>query len=394
MLFLIAGLALAVQLRIALLDFKSLDYFASLKPWYLAIKGEGFAVFATDFSTYNPPYLYLLYLVARLFPDLPTEAAVKLPSLVSDFVCALVVFLIVRTQRPKRPSLPYLAAFAVLFAPTVVLNSAFWGQADSIFAAAILACVLALGIRRPIPAMLLFGIALAFKLQSIFLLPMLLAMTLTGHIPWKAWVSIPVILVLAVLPSWVAGRPFSELLGVYVYQTSQFEFITMNAPSIFGLVPDTKRIFNLLLTPGIIFGGGVALVWFTLLVRGRNPIQGSLIAKVALATMLLIPLCLPKMHERYFFPADVLAICVAFLEPALFLVPMVVVGVSFLSYQPFLFERTYVSLPLLSVVLFGLTAYLSYQVVMQLYSPIPSGSTWEDRRFAENPLTKSDSGEL
>ena len=255
-LFLIAGLCLAVQLRLVMLDFKSLDYFASLKPWYNTIKSGGFSVFASGFSTYNPPYLYLLYLIARFLPDLPVEAAVKLPSLVSDFICAYFVLRIVRSQSRYRGALPYLAGLAVLFAPTVVLNSAFWGQADSIFTAGILATIFFLGIRRPIPAMLGFGFALAFKLQSIFLLPMLVAMTIRGRIPWKALLLVPLVLILAMLPAWLAGRPLSELIGVYAYQASQFEALTMNAPSVFAFVPETRRVFNLLYLPGDLVGGG------------------------------------------------------------------------------------------------------------------------------------------
>ena len=382
-LFLFAGFLLALQLRVVLLDFKSLDYFASLKPWYNAIKGGGFSVFATGFSTYNPPYLYLLYLIARFLPDLPTEAAVKLPSLVSDFICAYLVCLIVKSQRPHSTTVPYLAALAVLFAPTVVLNSAFWGQADSIFTVGLLACVFFLGIRRPILAMLGFGFALAFKLQSIFLLPMLIAMTLRGRIPWKALLFIPLVLVLAILPSWLAGRPLGELIGVYAYQASQFEAITMNAPSVFALVPDSRRVFNMLYVPGVIFGAGVALLWFAVLVRTRRPIDGPLIAKVALVSMLAIPLFLPKMHERYFFPADVLAICIAFIEPAMFFVPIVVVGVSFFSYQPFLFERSYVPVQVLAVVLTSVTAYVTFRVAKELHVGQPGGSAAQHGQSVE-----------
>ncbi|HET6845736.1 MAG TPA: hypothetical protein VFH29_02820, partial [Anaerolineales bacterium] len=256
--FLLIALALAVGLRVAFIDFKSLDYFAALKPWYNAIRSEGFSVFATDFSTYNPPYLYLLYLIARFLPDLSIEAAVKLPSLVADFACAYIMFLIVKSVRPGHGYLPYIAGLAVLFTPTVFLNSAFWGQADSIFTAGILASVYLVGIRRPLAAMLAFGFALAFKLQAIFLLPLLLALTIRGQIPWRSLLAIPVMLILAILPSWAAGRPLSALLGVYLYQASQFEFITMNAPSAFALVPETKRVFNLLYAPGILFGAAVS----------------------------------------------------------------------------------------------------------------------------------------
>jgi Gpi18-like mannosyltransferase len=195
-----------------------------------------------------------------------------------------------------------------------------------------------------------------------------MALTIRGQIPWKALLLIPAVLILALLPSWAAGRPIKELLGVYLYQASQFETITMNAPSVFALVPDSKRVFNLLYVPGIIFGAAVALLWFTLLCRSRRRFGRQLIAQAALVSMLLIPLFLPKMHDRYFFPADLLAIYVAFLEPSLFWMPMCVIGVSFLAYQPFLFERSFVSLPLLALVMLGLTAFLAFRTIGRMYA--------------------------
>ncbi len=74
------GIVLAAALRYTLLDFKSVDYYSSLKPWYAAIKAQGFSAFGTAFSNYNPPYLYLLYLVVRLFPDAPAVVAAKISS--------------------------------------------------------------------------------------------------------------------------------------------------------------------------------------------------------------------------------------------------------------------------------------------------------------------------
>jgi Gpi18-like mannosyltransferase len=390
--FFLAAIGLSIVIRIVFLEFKSLDYFASLKPWYNAIKDAGFVVFATDFSTYNPPYLYLLYLIARYLPDLPTETAVKLPSLIADFACAGFVFLIVRSQLSRRAALAYLAGFAVLFAPTVVLNSAFWGQADSIFTAGLLGCVYFLGIRRPTLAVFAFSCALAFKLQAVFLLPMLVAITIKRRIPWKALLLIPFVLFLAILPSILAGRPALELLGVYGYQASQFESLTMNAPSVFALVPDTKRVFNLLYVPGVILGAAVALLWFTLLARSRNQVEGRLLTAAALVSMLLIPLFLPKMHERYFFPADILAICLAFLEPAFFFVPIVVVGVSFFAYQPFLFDRVYVPLPILAIVLIGITAYVTYRTVSRIYAAGPLERAPSQHRSAETHPRRDQGG--
>jgi Gpi18-like mannosyltransferase len=366
---LLVGIALALALRYSLLDFKSVDYYSSLKPWYNAIQSEGFAAFATSFSNYNPPYLYLLYMIVRFLPDLPIVAAVKIPALTADFICAYIAYRIVRLKFPLNETLPFLAGMAVLFAPTMVLNSAFWGQADSLYTAGVLACMFFLMSERPAMALLAFGIALAFKLQAVFFTPVLLALAMKGNIPWKSLLLVPLVLLLALLPSWLAGRPVAELLNVYVSQASQYESITMNAASAYAWLPGAKQVFNEFYGPGLIMGAAAAFMWFSVLYRSPRKISGPLLVEVALAAFLIVPFFLPKMHERYFYAADVLSIVFAFLYPQLFFVPILVVGVSFLSYEPFLFETELLPLPVLTVVYLSAICFLFYHSMRQLYFP-------------------------
>lgn len=364
----LAAVGLAWAVRYVLLDFKSLDFYASLKPWYNTIKDQGFAAFGTDFSTYNPPYLYLLYMIARFGPDLPTVVAVKIPALASDFACAYVMFKIVRVRFDRSAIVPTLAAIAVLFTPTVILNSAFWGQADSVYTLGILACVYFLMRSRSMAAMLAFGFALAFKLQAIFLAPVLLALVLKRSIAWKSILAIPLVLILALLPSWIAGRPLPELLNVYLYQASQFQSLTMNAASAYSWIPQTNEAFNLLYGPGVILGMAVAFTWFALVFRSPRALTAPQIVEVSLLACLLIPFFLPKMHERYFYPADLLAIAFAFYYPRLFYVPIFTIGASFASYQPFLFGTELVPLPILSLILLAMIGIVFRHCATQLYA--------------------------
>ena len=62
----------------------------------------------------------------------------------------------------------------------------------------------------------------------------------------------------------------------------------------------------------------------------------ELIALLATFSVLLMPYVLPKMHERFFFPADVIAIVLAFYRPRLWYVPVIVGGVSLCCYVPYL----------------------------------------------------------
>ncbi len=266
------------------------------------------------------------------------------------------------------------AGMAVLFAPSLVLNSAFWGQADSLYTAALLGWIYLMMTRRPFWATACFGIALAFKLQAIFLAPVLMAFVLKGYIPWKSLLLIPLIILLALVPSWLAGRPIADLLNIYANQASQYESITMNAPSAYAWLPGSKQIFNLFYGPELIAGAAAALIWCFVVYRSPRPMPPKLMLEVALVAAIVVPFFLPKMHERYFYPADVLSIAFGFIYADMFFVPLLMIGTSFLSYQPFLFEHELVPLPLLTLILLGLAAVLSFHAVRQLFAPTPNGA--------------------
>jgi Gpi18-like mannosyltransferase len=365
------GVGLAILIRLPLLEFKSSDFFNSLKPWYLTIQSMGFSAFKTNFTTYNPPYLYLLYIIARLFPDIDKVLAIKIPSLITDFICGYFVYCIVHIRYKNRIA-PLFAGMAVLFAPTVVLNSAFWGQADSIFTAGILACIYFIMVEKYGWAFFSFAISLTFKLQTIFLAPLLIVLVLKNKISWKYLLFIPIILILALVPAWLAGRPIIELLGIYTYQASQFQLLTMNAASIYSWFPTTNRVFNLFYFPGVIAGAIVAFMLFLIAYKSPHKINRSSILDLALLAMLVIPFFLPKMHERYFYPADIISIAFAFYYPQYFYLPLLVGAASFLSYQSFLFGSDLAPLPDLTLVLLIAISILVYHSIYQLYSPMDS----------------------
>ncbi len=362
------GIILAVALRYSLLDFKSTDYFGALRSWYNAIRTGGYSAFATNFSNYNPPYLYVLYLIVRFLPGIPGVVAVKLPALTADFVCAGFVYLIVRLKFLKGRA-PVWAAMAMLFAPSVVLNSAFWGQADSLYTAGILACTYFLMSRRNALAILAFAVALALKLQAIFLAPFLFVLLVRRVYSWKYLVFVPAILVLALLPAWLAGRPLMDLLNIYLFQASEFQWLTMNAPSLYSWLPATNQVFNLLYVPGVLIGAIAAFMFTVIVYKAKNQLTRPLVLELTLIILLLMPFFLPKMHDRYFYPTDVLSIAFAFYFPQFFYVPILIGGVSFLAYQQFLFGSELVPLPILTLALLVVIAILLYHTILALYLP-------------------------
>jgi len=365
------GLGLAVLVRVPLLKFETVDYFNERIQMYPLIRQQGFAALANAASNYNPPYFYALYVIAQIMPNLPMVIAVKLPALVADFVCAIFVYLIVKLKYAQGPA-PQCAALAILFTPTVVANSALWGQVDSMHTAGLLACIYFLLRRQNFWAVLAFAIALAIKLQTIFLAPLLLALFLRGEISWKPFLVIPAVLFIAVVPAWIAGRPLLDLLSIYLNQASEFELLTMNAASIYTWVPGTKQLFDVLYLPGLIMGAAAAFLLVTVIYKGPGRITPPLLLELALLTVLVIPFFLPKMHDRYFFPADIISVAFAMYYPQFFYIPLVVISASSLSYLPYLFGVEPVPLPLLTLFLLMAICIIAYQSFRQLYIPAES----------------------
>jgi len=64
--------------------------------------------------------------------------------------------------------------------------------------------------------------------------------------------------------------------------------------------------------------------------------QAAWTLRAAFLFAVAIPFLLPRMHERYFYLADMLAILVALKNPRLFWMPIASIMASFYSYLPFL----------------------------------------------------------
>jgi len=355
-----AGVGIALTLRISLLEFKSVDYFSYTRGWYNILKAEGFAAFGRDFSNYNLPYLYLLYGVVRFLPNLPAVVAVKIPSIVADFVAAWFVFRIVGL-RHKSSYLPLIAAFSALLAPTLVLNSAFWGQADAVYACVLLASIYFMARRKDGIAMALYGLGLALKAQAIFLLPLLAALALRREIRWRMLLWVPLIFLLVLVPALIAGRPLLDLLLIYPSQASQYEQLSMHAPSSLAWIPDSGRYYQYFYSSGMILAAAMAIAFSWAIYRSTVKLSPNLLIELALVSVVLVPFFLPKMHERYFYLADILSIVFAFYVPAYFFVPLLMITVSFFAYQPTLFGVEPVPMGLLALgVFFVLVALLRH----------------------------------
>lgn len=328
---LIAGAALALGVRCLLLPSEVMN--RTFIRWYDFIVRNGhFAALRHDFSEYNVPYFYLVAAVSLLAPE-TSAVHVKIIPILFDFALACCVGLCVRLRYPRSRIVPILAALAVLLAPTVVINGAMWGQIDSIHTTFLAACLYCLLRRRAAPACGAFGLALAFKPTAGVLAPLLLWLLVKRDVSWRPLLLIPAAWLAALLPAWAIGRPLGELLLIdfeNVARHQQYR-LSMNAPNFYlWIPPGLARLWpegaGAALTAGVV--GAVAV----LLRRSRAGVTPERLVLLAAFSALAIPCLLPRMHERYFFPADVVTIVLAFWRPRYWYVPIVVGLTSLFEY--------------------------------------------------------------
>src|SRR5207302_9006923 len=126
-------LLIAIVLRVSLYHVETSDYTVFLSQWYDFIQTHGgFAALKYNFSNYNTPYLYLL--AVTTYMPIPKLVAIKTLSVVFDGVLGLFAYLILNL-RYKRSYAAIIGVLVIVFAPTIFINSAAWGQSDATYTA-------------------------------------------------------------------------------------------------------------------------------------------------------------------------------------------------------------------------------------------------------------------
>lgn len=335
------GLALAVTAIVAILartrffGFTSVDYNFFLRPWYRFIQVfNGWPALRFEFANYSPPYLYLLTLIQTQAPALEPFVAIKLISVAFDVLLAAACFLLIRAARPGF-GYAWAGFSAVLCCPTVFANSAVWGQADPIYTSFCILAVWRLAKRDTTGALVCYAIAFSFKLQAIFLLPLFVFLTVRRQLSWRTWMILPTVFALSGVPAMALGRPGLSPWSAYFTQVNIHEQLTNLAPNLFQLLPTEPRAP--LTMVGIVLAGSFVALLGLAIVRFQVDVMDHS-ALIACLLFMGVPFLLPRMHDRYFYPADVLSIVVAATHPRLRWLPLLVVGASWLAYITYLYE--------------------------------------------------------
>ena len=363
-------LILAFVLRSMCLDYQTLDYQNFLSQWveYYRVNG-GVKAFAAPLGNYNIPYMYLLC----FFSYLPINDLylIKLLSVLFDVLLAYGVMMIV-DRFTESQNIKLASFFTVLLLPTVFLNGALWAQCDSIYAAlAILGLWLALE-KKPVLSVLCFTLSFGFKLQAVFILPIVAVLLLTKK--YKLWhvALFPAFYIALVIPAVIMGKPFVETLTLYASQTGSIgSGLNYNSPSVYALVRNVANeaaAANTGIIAAFVFMFIVLAICF---IKRKNLSDKAIIVTAALLC-LGIPYLLPHMHDRYFFLADVMTVVLAFIYfPWAIALAALTQFASILGYHAYLTMRWLLTMNYGAIALIAVLAGISVLFVKELFFTKP-----------------------
>jgi Gpi18-like mannosyltransferase len=327
-----AGLVCGIGLRLAALPYATPDTAQYLLPWYDHAHAHGVAALREAFTNYTPAYSYLL-LIATAFHGLAEPLAlIKAISFAFELGCALVTYRLVALAHPGTLR-PAIGLVAVWLAQSVLYNGALWGQADSLWAFFVLLSVHATCRGRPAWAILWFAVAFAIKAQAVFLAPFILVSVLRREVHWLWLAAVPAVYALFALPTLLMGRPMADVAAIYLQQAGTYRSLSLSAANLYLFVPDA------LYAEAVIAGlaaAAAAGLFYAIRLAGRA--RRFTVAQQLLAAcliVLLMPFLLPKMHDRYFYAFEVLAVALALVDPRFLIVAGAAQANALFSYFDF-----------------------------------------------------------
>lgn len=349
--------AAAFILRALVFDYETLDYQNFLSQWVEFFRQHGgFRALRYPVGNYNIPYLYFMALFS--YSSVYDLYLIKLLSTFFDLLLAYAVLRLVSRWR-KSVWLRLCCFFTVLLWPTVFLNSAVWGQCDSIYVALALLGIDAALDERPILSMCCIALSFGFKLQAVFIMPVYAVLWMQGKLKWYHFLVFPGVYVLLVLPAVLAGRPFMDTITLYLSQTGSIgSGLNYNSPSIFAMIrniADTEAASR----AGIIGAFAYMLAVLGLCFIKRRELNERALLAAAVLLAVGIPFLLPHMHDRYFYAADILTLLWVFAFPEYFPAALLAEFASLLGYHAylkmrFLLPMRYGSVSLLLVLLLAI----------------------------------------
>lgn len=297
--------------------------------WGERIRDVGPRAFYSEsvFADYAPGYIYVFWVTSWLqhavFPNADVTTVhllYRLPPVLCDLATTALIFLVVlRASRGRIdtaadawPLLETVIAACYAFNPAIILNSAAWGQTDSVFTLFMLLALVLLMRGRPEAGILSYTVAFLVKPQAISLAPLLGVALLMYFPPRRVALAVAagVALGVVLLFPFFGVNMVPRLIRVLRDATDTYPYTSLFAYNIWGVYgfwkPDTvtvgfglsaRALGMIVYILGVLVGTG-ALAWS--LRRTTDRLFTLLIFAVYFTFLPVV--VLTRMHERYLYP--------------------------------------------------------------------------------------------
>lgn len=299
------------------------------KSWALMAYEGGLSNFyaSETFTDYPPGYMYILWLIGAVkslfniaYESMAYTVLIKTPAIICDVITGVFIYklLLKRTNSTLAISL----SFLYLINPAVIVNSAAWGQVDSVFTLFVMLFIYYICERKLLLACVFYTIGFIIKPQTVIFTPILLLYLYkilfmengrrqaVKQILISALVCVAMLFVL-ILP-FTKNLNFMPIISQYISTLASYPYASVNAFNVFAFFGGIWRDVNepfLLLPYSVwsnIFIAAIVAVCICIYIRQKGKTNMFLLGAFVITAMFTLA---AKMHERYVFPALALLIC-------------------------------------------------------------------------------------
>ncbi|MCD6322426.1 MAG: hypothetical protein J7L77_05310, partial [Clostridiales bacterium] len=266
-----------------------------------------------------PGYIYVLHIIGSIGKLTGIECGtqlynllLKIPAIISDIIMGWIIYRL--CSKKFMYKLGLILAFIYVMNPLVLLDSAAWGQIDSILTLAVAGYLLALYKENIIGATLIFVTGLLIKPQMLFFGPVL-AVVFIQYISKAGWgkaiktffislFSGVALFVLVVFP-FTGDKPWYWIFEKYMGTINSYDYITLNSANLYGffglnwMPTDTVKLGLTLGTWGLIGLVATVVIYFVVGFINRDKKNIFMLTAMLMTGVYAFGL---KMHERYLFP--------------------------------------------------------------------------------------------
>ncbi|MBE5816674.1 MAG: hypothetical protein E7315_02985 [Clostridiales bacterium] len=304
----------------------------TFKSWASWASFDLFGMYMQDFFLDYPPlYLYILspigWIISLTRTSVISSVIIRLPAIIADIVTAYILYNFL--SRKINRNWATAITFSYLFNPAIWINSAAWGQVDSVYTMFLMVMIIALVDKRYVRATLWYTLGVLLKPHMIIFTPVIGMALLVVLFVDKGYKTIfkcaltfvltgvTVLLPFAIRMNALAPSKWDWIIELYSGTLGNYSYATMNGFNFWAMLGKN-------LTPSTSYFGilnyemwgklAIVLVCVTVAAlyiyasRRKSTVKDALPVLTALLTIVWIFTFAHKMHERYLFPAIALAI--------------------------------------------------------------------------------------